>query len=105
MSITQSGGAVIAYSKGIRSNFGASIGAGFDGAGQGSLTNTVEVTELGTITFNGNAFAKAMAKSSDAAQYNLGAALYNYGAAANALPSARTQTASRRRNAFWLRLS
>ena len=38
---------------------------------------TVTVTGLGTITFNGNAFAKAMAKSSD-----LGAALYNYGLAA-----------------------
>ena len=82
MSITQSGGTVIAYSKGIRSNFGAAIGAGFDGTGQGSLTITVEVTGLGTITFNGNAFAKAMAKSSNTQQSDLGAVLYNYGAAA-----------------------
>ena len=45
-------------------------------------TVTVTVTGLGDITFNGNAFAKAMASSSDTAQQNLGAALYNYGAAA-----------------------
>ena len=62
MSITQSGGAVIAYPKGIRSNFGAAIGAVFDGTGQGSLTITVEVTELGTITFNGNAVRKSHGK-------------------------------------------
>ena len=43
---------------------------------------TVTVTGLGDITFNGNAFAKAMAKSGNTAQQNLGAALYNYGAAA-----------------------
>ena len=43
----------------------------------------VTVTALGTITFNGNAFAKAMANpNNDEAQQNLGAALYNYGAAA-----------------------
>ncbi len=45
-------------------------------------TVTVTVTGLGTISFNGNAFAKAMASSSNTAQQNLGAALYNYGAAA-----------------------
>ena len=46
-------------------------------------TVTVTINALGqTITFNGNAFAKAMAKSGDTAQQNLGAALYNYGAAA-----------------------
>ena len=43
---------------------------------------TVTVTGLGTITFNGNAFAKAMAKSSNPEQQRLGAALYNYGDAA-----------------------
>ena len=47
-------------------------------------TVTVTVTGLGDITFNGNAFAKAMASSSNTAQQNLGAALYNYSAAANA---------------------
>ena len=47
-------------------------------------TVTVTVTGLGDITFNGNAFAKAMAKSTDPAQADLGAALYNYGAAAKA---------------------
>ena len=45
-------------------------------------TVTVTVTGLGTITFNGNAFAKAMAKSGNTQQSDLGAALYNYGAAA-----------------------
>ncbi len=45
-------------------------------------TVTVTVTGLGTITFNGNAFAKAMAKSGSTVQQNLGAAIYNYGAAA-----------------------
>ena len=45
-------------------------------------TITVTVTGLGTITFNGNAFAKAMAKSRNTAQSDLGAALYNYGLAA-----------------------
>ena len=45
-------------------------------------TITVNVTGLGTITFNGNTFAKAMTKSGDTAQSNLGAALYNYGVAA-----------------------
>ena len=45
-------------------------------------TITVTVTGLGTITFNGNAFARAMANSSNTTQQNLGAALYNYGAAA-----------------------
>jgi len=45
---------------------------------------TVTINALGqTITFNGNAFAKAMANpNNDEAQQNLGAALYNYGAAA-----------------------
>ena len=44
---------------------------------------TVTVTGLGSITFNGNAFAKAMANpNNNEAQQNLGAALYNYGAAA-----------------------
>ena len=33
------------------------------------------------IVSNGNAFAKAMAKSGTAAQQNLGATLYNYGVA------------------------
>ena len=47
-------------------------------------TVTVTVTGLGTITFNGNAFAKAMAKSGNTQQSDLGAALYNYGAAAKA---------------------
>ena len=46
-------------------------------------TVTVTVADLGTITFNGNAFAKAMAKSTNEAQQKLGAALYNYGVAAN----------------------
>ena len=45
-------------------------------------TINVTITGLGTIMFNGNAFAKAMASSRDTAQQNLGAALYNYGAAA-----------------------
>ena len=45
-------------------------------------TVTVTVTGLGDITFNGNAFANAMAKSTDPAQADLGAALFNYGAAA-----------------------
>ena len=45
-------------------------------------TITVTVTGLGTITFNGNAFARAMAKSGNETQQNLGAALYCYGAAA-----------------------
>ena len=45
-------------------------------------TITVTITGLGTITFNGNAFAKAMASSGSTAQQHLGAALYNYGAAA-----------------------
>ncbi len=35
-----------------------------------------------TITFNGNAFAKAMALGSSTQQSDLGAALYNYGVAA-----------------------
>ncbi len=43
---------------------------------------TVTVTGLGTIVFNGNAFAKAMASSGNTQQRDLGAALYNYGAAA-----------------------
>ncbi len=43
---------------------------------------TVTVTGLGTITFNGNAFAKAMANSRNTQQSDLGALLYNYGAAA-----------------------
>ncbi len=45
-------------------------------------TITVTISGLGTITFNGNAFAKAMTMSSSPAQQNLGAALYNYGDAA-----------------------
>ena len=46
-------------------------------------TVTVTVTGLGSITFNGNAFAKAMANpNNNEAQQNLGAALYNYGVAA-----------------------
>lgn len=44
----------------------------------------VTINGLGTITFNGNAFAKAMASSGDSANSVFGAALYNYGAAANA---------------------
>ncbi len=44
----------------------------------------VNIPGLGTFTFNGNAFAKAMANDSDPATQNLGAALYNYGVAANA---------------------
>ena len=55
-------------------------------------TITVTVADLGTITFNGNAFAKAMAKSSTAAQQNLGAALYNYGAAAKVCFAAGQET-------------
>ena len=48
-------------------------------------TITVTIIALGqTITFNGNAFAKAMALSSSETQQNLGAALFNYGEAANA---------------------
>ena len=53
---------------------------------------TVTVTGLGSITFNGNAFAKAMAKSGDTAQKNLGAALYNYGAAAKVCFAAGQET-------------
>ena len=45
-------------------------------------TVTVNVTGLGTITFNGNAFAKAMYNNSDTDTKALGAALYNYGYAA-----------------------
>ena len=46
-------------------------------------TIIVTIPGLGTITFNGNAFARAMARnSSSETQQNLGAALYNYGAAA-----------------------
>ena len=46
-------------------------------------TITVTVTGLGTITFTGNAFAKAMASpTNNTAQQKLGAALYNSGAAA-----------------------
>lgn len=50
-----------------------------------TITVTINGMEEGqnTITFNGNAFAKAMARSTDPAQQDLGAALYNYGAAAN----------------------
>ena len=47
-----------------------------------NMDQTVEVsiTGLGAITFNGNAFAKAMAQEPGTS--DLGAALYNYGAAA-----------------------
>ena len=47
------------------------------------ITVTINALDQ-TITFNGNAFAKAMAKSksTDPAQADLGAALFNYGAAA-----------------------
>ena len=53
-----------------------------------NMDKTIVVTISGmddahnTITFNGNAFAKAMAKSSDPVSQDLGAALYNYGVAA-----------------------
>ena len=49
-----------------------------------TITVTINGMEEGhnTITFNGNAFAKAMASSGNTQQRNLGAALYNYGAAA-----------------------
>ena len=52
------------------------------------MDKTITVTINGmtggnTITFNGNAFARAMARSGSALQQNLGAALYNYGVAAN----------------------
>ncbi|MBQ9551676.1 MAG: leucine-rich repeat domain-containing protein [Clostridia bacterium] len=44
----------------------------------------VTIPGLGSFTFNGNAFAKAMANNSDPVTRNFGAALYNYGVAANA---------------------
>lgn len=47
-------------------------------------TIVVTVTGLGTITFNGNAFAKSLSNSSKASSRALGAALYNYGEAAHA---------------------
>ena len=52
-----------------------------------AITVTINGMEEGhnTITFNGNAFAKAMARTpNNTAQQNLGAALFNYGAAAKA---------------------
>ena len=47
-------------------------------------TIIVTVTGLGTITFNGNVFAKSLSNSSKAASRALGVALYNYGTAAAA---------------------
>ena len=47
-------------------------------------TIVVTITGLGTITFNGNAFAKSLSNSSKPASCVLGAALYNYGEAARA---------------------
>ena len=49
----------------------------------------MDIPGLGQFSFNGNAFAKAMANQTgdtadDIATRDLGAALYHYGAAANA---------------------
>ena len=44
----------------------------------------VTVNGLGTIRFNGNAFAKAMANDADPVTQRFGAALYNYSVAAKA---------------------